>query len=428
MRFTLASQASPGTDIAFSEARTEGYRAFANKIWNAARFLFMNIDRAREAGIAVVLPGQAGGAAERAKGFSEAIPPSREEPLDSTLDAVAVDHSLTGKLANLLAASTPHGEAVLQTGNIDLANQSASAMPHPPVGSEAGGGAAVRSRTQPLEAQWILTRLSQTAGAVNASLAEYRFDEAASHVYQFFWGDLCDWYLEIVKLRLVFEDAEAKASTAAALGTLIEVFEAALRLLSPFMPFLTEEIWHALYAGAPPAKSIALTRYPQQDDYAADAGSIKAMQVMQDLITTIRGLRKELAVPEKEPAGVRVHAEEGVLSTVKGNSDMLTRLARVSDVQYTSEASSGSGSRSTAAFDVQVVYERQIDVPAERERLTKEIVRLDKILAANDARLGDEKFLGKAPAHIVDGLRKQTDEMRTLRDKAEAALGALPDV
>jgi valyl-tRNA synthetase len=345
VRFTLASQASPGTDVAFSEARTEGYRAFANKIWNAARFLFMNLDRAREAGIPFVLPGFT----------SEASAPA-----------------------------------------------------------------------QPLEGRWILTRLSQAAAAVNASLAEYRFDEAASHIYQFFWGDLCDWYLEIVKLRLLFDDASRAAETSAALNTLLVVFEAALRLLSPFMPFLTEEIWHALYAGAAPAKSIALTRYPLAADSPADTAAVTAIETLQELITTTRALRKELGVPEKEAAPIRVHGAPPVVEFIRANAEFLARLARVSEVHVAEAALQGAGSRSTAAFDVQVLYERQIDLPAERERLTKDLVKLNKTLEANEARLGDEKFTGKAPAHIVDGLRKQTDEVRTLRDKAQATLESLP--
>ena len=92
-------------------------------------------------------------------------------------------------------------------------------------------------------------------------------------VYQFFWGEFCDWYLEIVKLRLEFgEGAEKNAATAVSLTSLVAVFEAALRLLSPFMPFLTEEIWHALYEGNAPAKSIALTRYPQASDFVFGCG------------------------------------------------------------------------------------------------------------------------------------------------------------
>ncbi len=185
VRFTLASMASPGTDIAFNVARTEGYRAFANKIWNAARFIFMNVDRAAEIGI-------------------------------------TVDRATLGQMP------TAPGDA-------------------------------------PLEARWIIAELYATSAKVNLSLENYRFDDAANTIYQFFWGSFCDWYLEIVKLRLDFTESANKSATKAALTTLVQVFECALRLLSPFMPFITEEIWNAVYDGNPPAKSIALTHFPSAD-------------------------------------------------------------------------------------------------------------------------------------------------------------------
>jgi valyl-tRNA synthetase len=275
--------------------------------------------------------------------------------------------------------------------------------------------------TDAIESRWILARLSETAASANASLAEYRFDEAANTIYQFFWGDLCDWYLEIVKLRLNFEVAgeviptsdtaeESLAETTTALTTLVAVFEASLRLLSPFMPFLTEEIWHALYAGLPPAKSIALTPYPQAADFPCDTSAIAEMQTLQELITTIRALRKELGVPEKESAPIRIHATARVLDPLEFSQDILARLARVEAIQVSADPLTGTNARSTANFDLAVVYEKKIDIPAERERLTKELAKHEKVLTANDARLADEKFIGKAPPHIVEGLRKQTAE------------------
>jgi valyl-tRNA synthetase len=245
-------------------------------------------------------------------------------------------------------------------------------------------------------------------------------------VYQYFWGDLCDWYLEIVKLRLNFDDRTQHAQTSAALTTLVRVFESALRLLSPFMPFLTEEIWHALYAGTPPEKSIALTRFPQPHDYSADPAAIRDMNILQELITTVRAVRKELGVPEKETAPIRIHAATQVAALAEANADMLSRLARVSAVELAPAALTGTSARSTSSFDVAVLYERQIDVAAERERLTKEYAKLGNQITANEQRLGDPKFTEKAPAHIVDGLRKQTAELHLLRDKRKAALDALP--
>jgi len=347
VRFTLASMASPGTDIAFSEQRTEGYRAFANKIWNAARFLFMQVDRAKEAGYTMSM--------------------------------------VTGGTVTELPEETP------------------------------------------LETRWIMGRLSAVCAEVDRALGEYRFDEAAAAVYQFFWGEFCDWYLELVKLRLEFgEGKEKNAVTAISLASLVGVFEAALRLLSPFMPFLTEELWHALYEGKAPAKSIALTRYPKATDFPADAASVAAMNMLQELIVTVRGLRKELGVPEKEPAAIVLHAENRVLALADANADMLAKMARVAAVEFADGPLTGGNGRSTASFDVAVIYERKIDVAAERERLTKDLVKYEKGLVASERQLGNEAFMAKAPAHIVDGLRKQASETKILHDKTKAALEALP--
>ncbi len=210
------------------------------------------------------------------------------------------------------------------------------------------------------------------------------------------------------------------------LASLTGVFESSLRLLSPFMPFITEEIWHALYNDAPPAKSIALTRYPQPADFPADPVAASAMQTMQDLITTIRALRKELGVPEKESTTIHLHANNRIIALADANQDMLSRMARVASIEFAPTALSGSNARSTADFDVAIIYERQIDVPAERERLTKDLAKYEKGLTAADKQLGNESFMAKAPAHIVDGLRKQHAETKTLYDKTKAALEALP--
>jgi valyl-tRNA synthetase len=353
VRFTLAAQASPGTDIALNESRTEGYRAFANKIWNAARFLAMQIERGTEAGYRVTL--------------------------------------------------------------------------HSPLAGASGAETALPDAT-PLETRWIFARLHAVTAEVRRALTDFRFDEAAHAVYQFFWGEFCDWYVELSKLRLDFS-AEKNASTALTLGALVSVFEAALRLLSPFMPFLTEELWHQMHVQVNqpvPAKSIAWTRYPQPEDFPADPHSVDAMHILQDLVVTVRGLRKDLGVPEKQATPIQVHAENRVAALVDAHSDLLARLARVSSVELVSAPPTGNNARATAQFDVAVVFERQIDIAAERERLTKELAKLEKGLMSAEKQLGSESFVAKAPAPIVEGLKKQAGETRALKEKAEAALAALP--
>jgi valyl-tRNA synthetase len=345
VRFTLASMASPGTDIAFNVARTEGYRAFANKIWNAARFISMNVDRAAEVGI-------------------------------------KVDPASLGSM--------------------------------PTVPAEA-----------PLEARWIVAELHETAAKVNQALENYRFDDAANTIYQFFWGSFCDWYLEIVKLRLDFEDETKKKSAAEALTVLLRVFETSLRLLSPFMPFLTEELWYAVYDGNPPAKSIAVTRFPAGTEHLDDVAQID-MGVLQSLIVETRGLRKEIGVEEKATTPIEVRVDRGMQVVIAENSGIVERLARVDGVRFVPQITIGLSKHSTFNFDVAVVYEKKIDVAAERERLTKDIARYEKGLAAAERQLGNEGFLAKAPTQVVEGLKKQEAETRLLLEKARAALAALP--
>lgn len=149
------------------------------------------------------------------------------------------------------------------------------------------------------------------------------------------------------------------------------------------------------------------------------------MKTLQELIVTVRGLRKELGVPEKEFTTIQLHADNRVIALADANQDMLSRMARVQAVEFASEPLSGSNARSTADFDVVVLYERQIDVPAERERLTKDLAKFEKGLAAADRQLSNETFVAKAPAHIIEGLRKQHAETKTLYDKTKAALDSL---
>ena len=357
VRFTLASMASPGTDIAFNEARTEGYRAFANKIWNAARFLFMNVDRAAEIGI--------------------------------TVDPSAL-------------------------GGIPSVPDSA-----------------------PLEDRWIVTEFELTLAKVNSSLENYRFDEAASYIYQFFWGSFCDWYLEIVKLRLIFDDPAKRDETQAALSTLVGVFEASLRLLSPFMPFITEEIWQAIYDGQHEKKSVALTDYPRTErtvlnlQYRPVLGDMKITQLV---VTAARSLRKDQGVPDKTllKAVIRPNPESGswTFGRIVKEEDkaIICHLARLSELSWTLEPLAFEKVYSQLEFDLAIVYEAPIDIPAERERLSKEIAKLGKNLAAAERQLGNEVFISKAPAHIVEGLKKQESENRQLLEKAKAALAALPNM
>jgi valyl-tRNA synthetase len=346
-RFTLAAMAAPGTDIAFSESRTAGYRNFANKIWNAARFMFMNVDR--------------------------------------------IDASLR------------------------------------PTQATTGGGAGFHVAS--LEDRWILSRFNRAARDVNDSLQAYRFDEAATRIYDFFWAEFCDWYLELIKPRLNFEEGADKTAARAACANLVNLFEASLRLLHPVMPFITEEIWQAVYDGKPPLKSIALAAYPAADDKQIDLAAETEMAILQDLTVSVRNLRAELKVEPKVKVPIEVFAHEpAIRSMLEQNLHTILqdRSANVEKITFVeSSLANRSGARSTSRFDVFAIYEKKIDVAAERERLTKELEKIEKQLTSAQARLSDENVLTKAPTHVVEGLRKQVEELSILREKLLAKLREL---
>jgi len=345
-RFTLAAMAAPGTDIAFSESRTDGYRAFANKIWNAARFMFMNVDRI-EPDLRPV-----GG---------QVCPP--------------------------------------QTGK---------------------GVAGFTSST--LEDRWILSRFNRATRDVNEAIETYRFHEAANRIYDFFWGEFCDWYLELIKPRLM-ESASPETARAACLN-LVNLFDGALRLLHPVMPFITEEIWHAMYAGRPPLKSIALAVYPQADDSQIDLAAETQMAVLQDLIASVRNLRAELKVEPKVKVPIEVFAHEPeIRRLIEENQSAVERLGGVESVKFVElSLAKLAGARGTSRFDVHVVYEKKIDVAAECERLKKELEKIEKDIASGERQLSNEGFLAKAPAKVVDGLRARSEELKVLREKAVAKM------
>ena len=344
-RFTLAAMAAPGTDIAFNESRTEGYRNFANKIWNAARFMFMNIDR--------VAPG---------------------------LRPVTGSHTNRGV-----------------------------------VGAEA----------VTLEDRWILSRFNRVTKSVNESLENYRFHEAANQIYDFFWGEFCDWYIELIKPR--FLDEADPQSARIACANLLGIFEAALRLLHPVMPFMTEEIWHAIYDGQPPLQSIALAPYPRADEKQLDLTAETEMAILQDLIVSVRNLRAELKVDQKQrvPAQVFV-TEPEIRKLIAQNQGAVERLANVEKIEFVENSLAKlSATRHTARFDVHVIYERKIDVPAERERLKKELEQIEKEFANGQRQLGNEQFLAKAPAKVVEGIRRRAQELEILREKVKSKLDEL---
>jgi valyl-tRNA synthetase len=326
MRFCLASMAAPGTDIVLSDDRLLGARSFANKIWNAARFLFVNLDKFEEGG--------------------------------ASMEALA-------------------GPSVREKAPYAFAG------------------------AVPLADRWLFARVALTVETVNDALANYRFHEAAQAVYQFFWGDFCDWYIEWVKPDLQNAD---RGRADVAWKNLFAGFDAALRLLQPFMPFLTEELWHQLPQKAG-AKSIALDIYPEARPAWKDAAALAEFGLIQEVIQGFRTVRSEMKLdPKKKVAAEFASAAATTRGVLEANREAIQRLGNLSGLSVVAGklAEGGGGMRSTAEFDLRIPYaEETIDVAAELGRLKKEIEGLEKAIASKEKQLGNETFRSRAPEKII---------------------------
>jgi valyl-tRNA synthetase len=278
-----------------------------------------------------------------------------------------------------------------------------------------------------LEDRWILSRFNRVTAEVNEALAAYRFHEAANRIYDFFWGEFCDWYLELIKPRLNCDEGADKTQALVACVNLVTVFDASLRLLHPVMPFITEEIWQAIYEGAPPLKSIAFANYPQPDESQIDLSTETKMSILQDLIVNVRNVRAELKVEPKIKIPIEVFAHEPeIRAMIEQNRGAVERLASVEKmILKDASLADQAGTRSTARFEVHVIFERKMDVAGERDRLTKDVEKLEKEFANNQRQLSNEQFLSKAPAKVVEGLRSRAAELVNLREKIKNQLDEL---
>ncbi|MGH9681490.1 MAG: class I tRNA ligase family protein, partial [Candidatus Acidiferrales bacterium] len=350
MRFTLASMAAPGTDIVLSEERILSYRAFANKIWNAARFVFMNLDKHETSG-------------------------------GETLEALASPE---------VRSSAPYGV----NGAIALADR------------------------------WIFSRLARATAQVNDALEHFRFHEAAFVVYHFFWGDFCDWYIEWVKPELNSAD-RAKASST--WKNLFAAFESALRLLHPFMPFLTEELWHQL-PQRPDAKSIALDRFPEGHLERIDSVAEEQVGLLQEIITAARNMRAEMKLDQKAKLSAQMApATASARATVENSLDTVLRLGNLDSLSFANPPfdSTKGAIRSTKDFELFIAYQETFDVQAEIARLKKELERLAKDTASKKQRLADQTFRSRAPEHIVKGLETTLADRQAEYEKVKDRLAAL---
>jgi valyl-tRNA synthetase len=317
LRFTLAAMASPGRDIKLSEQRIEGYRNFANKLWNASRFVFINL---------------------------------QERPIEKMVEP------------------------------------------------------------RSLADQWIGVRLQRCIKSVASNLEEYRFDEAANHLYQFIWHEYCDWYLELIKPRLAGESPEADA--VAARATMVNTLETLLRLLHPFMPFITEEIWQRLpHTG----DSIVVAPYPT---YIAPSIEDQAVEGRMDdiirVITEIRTIRSELNIPpaQRLKAGLRTTTVKYADLILRDGEADIKRLAGLSEFTAGLSISVPPGAMvtKTQAGEVFVVIEG-LDLRKEQNRLEKKLAAVNTELARVNEKWKSLEFQQKAPAEVIVNIDRRRNEL-----------------
>ncbi|MHB8653096.1 MAG: valine--tRNA ligase [Terriglobia bacterium] len=336
VRFALAISAAPGTDIVVSPDKFDSYRAFANKIWNAARFVLMNYRKLPE---------------KVQQQIAEALKP---------MPGLGFD-------------------AVAAPENLALADR------------------------------WIFSRLLATTGEANEALGHYRFHEAADKVYHFFWHELCDWYLEWVKPEITQTAAEPALATWI---NLTRVLEAALHLLHPFMPFITEELWHEI-TRRPREESISLAAFDLVSDRVADPISEKQFQTIQELIVAVRNAKAELSLQKQRPS-VQIACEDlRVLELFRAHLDSIHRLAGIEATNFTRGRMTGEtgGVHHTATFDLRILHEEKVDPAAERLRLEREKEKLVLAIAQSKKQLDNKNFMERAPRDVVRGVERQYAEL-----------------
>jgi valyl-tRNA synthetase len=328
LRFTLAAMAAQGRDIKLSMKAVEGYRNFATKLWNAARFAEMN-------------------RCTRQEGF---------------------DPKRLGGTVN----------------------------------------------------RWIAGEVERAAAAVTTGIEGYRFNEAAGAVYEFVWGTFCDWYLELIKPILEADDEAAKAETRA---TTAWALDQILKLLHPFMPFITEELWDRLATGAAGRETLlCLASWPVLEGLADPEADAEIGWLVQ-LIGEVRSVRSEMNVPggAKIPL-VLVGARKAERARAERHEDTIKRIARIDEMSFARTAPRGSAQIVIGETTVALPLAGVIDMAAERARLAREFDKAQAEIAKIDTKLGNAQFVAKAPPEVVEENRERRTGFEATARKLRAAL------
>ncbi len=273
--------------------------------------------------------------------------------------------------------------------------------------------------------RWIATEMGRCTAEVTAALEDYRFNDAAGAVYRFTWNTFCDWFLELAKPVFNGDDEAAKAETRATAAWAIDEI---LKVLHPFMPFLTEELWERLGdEGASADGLIMLTAWPVE--CVSDAAAADEINWLVKLISEIRSVRAEMNVPAGAKVAIVINgANDKTKSRLKTHESAILRLARAESVQLADAAPSGSAQIIVGETTVCLPLAGVIDLGAEKARLEKEVGKLDGEISKIEKKLSNPKFVEKAPEEVVNGEREKIADSREKRAKVQVALNRLAEI
>ncbi|WP_434290418.1 valine--tRNA ligase [Clostridium botulinum] len=331
LRFTLVTGNAPGNDIRYYPERVEAARNFANKIWNASRFVLMNLDK---------------------------------DLMDKYKD----------------------------NKNYTIADK------------------------------WILSRLNTVVKEVTENIEKFELGIASQKIYDFIWGEFCDWYIELVKPVLYGEDEQSKGI---AFNVLHKVLETSLQLLHPIMPFITEEIYTHLYTEY---ESIVISKWPEYDEILKDEKSEKDMEYIIEAIKSIRNVRTEMNVPPSRKAKLMIYLTENEADrSFKEGEVYFQKLASASEVSFleNKETSDKNVSVVTRGAEIFIPLLELVDIEKELERLNKEKEKLEKEIDRVEKKLANEKFVSKAPESVVNEEREKGEKYKAMLKSVLESLESL---
>ncbi|MBW1668720.1 MAG: valine--tRNA ligase [Deltaproteobacteria bacterium] len=271
-----------------------------------------------------------------------------------------------------------------------------------------------QGREYTLAERWILTRLSEVSEQISTALEEYRFNDAASMGYQFVWHEFCDWYLEMAKLSLYGNNEEAKRTSRMVLQSTLA---AVLKLLHPFMPFVTEEIWQRLPGTE---GSIMVAKFPQASDFQVDLDALSEMDLIMGVTTGIRNIRGEMNISPSKKVDVVIEApEERDADRIRKNFAYIQNLAKVDSiaVEHRVQKPEASATCVLGHNQVHVLLKGLLDFEEEKKRLKKAIGKIEKDMASAQNKLSNKRFMERAPAEVVEKVKAKVDSMRLQLDK-----------